>query len=191
MGPGTAMNIKAAVVLLACTILTVLSASAHAVVNGVPVSPTDWFAHGVVGVIPFDDQNRPGACTGTILSRRAVLTAAHCVAKSKRVDVVFDLDMKGKDRVTASQVIVHPGYRDNDGHFGPFDLAILILPAHAYTAVPIPLDPDTTSTDGQQFTIVGYGRHISWNEFSDGTMRKAAISSSGRSTPLVIELVPI
>ena len=185
------MKFKAAAVLLVSLVAIAISASAQAVVNGVPVSPTDWFAHGVVGVIPIDDKGQPGGCTGTMLSRRVVLTAAHCVAKSKRVDVVFDLDIQGKDRVTASQVIMNPGYQYKPNHISTSDLAILLLPAHDYTAIPIPLDPDQTFYDGQQFTIVGYGREVSWNAFSDGAMRKAAISSAGRSTPQVVELVPI
>jgi secreted trypsin-like serine protease len=185
------MKLKAVIGLLICALAGAISASAYAVVNGIPVSPTDGFARSVVGVIPFDDKGEPGDCTGTMLSHRAVLTAAHCVAKSKRVDVVFDLDMKGTHRVTASAVITHPGYQYKPGHFGPGDLAILILPAHDYATMPMPLDPDQTFYAGQQFTIVGYGRDVSWNEWSDGAMRKAAISSSGRSTPQTVELVPI
>ncbi len=75
-----ARTAKAAAILASAALAVLSIAPAGAIINGKPVNESDAYAHAVVGVVPLDKYDHPGACTGILIAPRAVLTAAHCLS---------------------------------------------------------------------------------------------------------------
>jgi len=174
-------------------VLALFAVPARAIVQGLPVAAGDPYAHAVVGVVPVDKYGNPGACTGVLLTSRAVLTAGHCVQGHDivSVSVVFDLTIGERNVVKVAKTVVHPDYKDDLDSFGPADLAIIFLAPHNYPTVIEPLDTDLSFNEGQQFVLLGYGRSDKKLFNSSGVLRKAAIVSTGYDTDTVVELRPI
>ncbi|MEK6774349.1 MAG: trypsin-like serine protease [Bdellovibrionota bacterium] len=112
-------------------------------------------------------------CTGTLISRRVFLTAAHCVdGENTSVEVFFHNTvlcsggMNNKLIYKAEQIITHPGWADNTpGPSGKFtdrannDLALVKLEANA----PPPYQPVQLAQAGElqsstEIVQIGYGR---------------------------------
>jgi hypothetical protein len=111
-------------------------------------------------------------CSGTLITRNVVLTAAHCIPKDKGVGLVFSVKITdGRAYRPASVTVVHADYIDRLSHPDPADptkkimeknrndIALIYfkgdLPS-GYEPAPI-LDDTSLATAGTTTTVAGYG----------------------------------
>jgi secreted trypsin-like serine protease len=116
-----------------------------AITNG---SPHD--GHPSVGMFRLlGNDNRQSTCTGTLIGRRHVLTAAHCTENIAQA--AFDI---GGTQIAVTQLIPHPNW---DPKKIINDVAIARLAKDAPASVsPTPVSPDRP-TVGTQLALIGYG----------------------------------
>jgi uncharacterized protein YkwD/V8-like Glu-specific endopeptidase len=99
--------------------------------------------HPAVGLL----QSGSAGCTATLIGRRTILTAAHCIATSS---VTFKVG--GKSYVSA-QVARHPSYSAGTASN---DVAVAILAQDVVGVAPAPINTAAV-TVGQSITLVGFG----------------------------------
>lgn len=149
-----------------------LATPAHAVVGGTE-APDAALARSSVMVL----SSRGGVCTGIVLARDVVLTAAHCAASGAEHRVHFRDETGEPVLLGIAARAVHPGYDAGAiaGRRRSIDLALLrtdsALPARfvpaALTGAP--------AAAGTPLTLGGYGVARPGDHRSTGTFRTAAL----------------
>jgi len=159
-----------------------LSTSRAPVIGGSPASdPAVVAIHGRRTVC--DDSVPAAACSGTLIAKRVVLTAGHCVepeVSGKGYEVVFgDVSDKAAQRLIVVQIAHHPKYR-RAGYV--FDVALLLLGDEA-PVTPVALsEAPAVPVVGDLVRAVGFG--VSSADDKPGIKREGvmAVRSIGAET---------
>lgn len=132
---------------------------ASAIINGSPDGDQQPAVGGLVSATQYVDGTWT-YCSGTLISPRVFLTAAHCGTEGERVRVTFDTDYQAGDSVYSGTFHADAQYPGptSDLH----DIAVVVLDT-AVTEITPALLPAANSLSAlprdQRFTSVGYGAY--------------------------------
>lgn len=140
------------------------------------------------------DADKGALCTGTFITDRVFLTAAHCVhpemvGEAAEFHVLAGSDLTNQDTscpcYAVQEVHYHPNFNAGSPTAGS-DIAVAIL------AEPIEVEtmaymqtPLTDSMVGQPAYIVGYGVNNGWNNNGAGVKREATVKLNSFSDQFV------
>ncbi len=117
-------------------------------------------------------------CTGTVVAKRLVVTAAHCLQDVQAANVRFALGPNASSpeaQLGVALIVPHPQY---DARRLTNDIGVLVLSQDAPVA-PVPInDSMTSSWVGRSLTFVGYGVTSGFGKAGSGVKRAVDIAVS-------------
>lgn len=152
--------------------------NSQSIINGNVIANDDELAKSVVNLLAYDNQQWISSCTGSVLNKRIILTAAHCLKYVNSEDLRINFSKQTVDagsNLTEEELNqkfvlrkvksfkVHPKF---DGFFGNHDLALILIqgeipethkPVHLLPKKYVVAKKDQTTFDQQAFDVELYG----------------------------------
>lgn len=149
-------------------------------------APSPAVANAVVTIVG----SRGSSCTGTLIARDIILTAAHCIAPGVTTKMV-DYKSQPPRLLDIKRVAVHPQFNPQSvfAHRATADVGLLQL------AAPLAVQPLRIGgalmpiNVGQRLTVVGMGVATVGDGRSGGVARAASLAVTGQPGTLQIRLV--
>jgi len=157
------------------------AASQDFIIGGVEVSSSDPVAASTVAL--YDGS---ALCTGSIIAKDLVVTAAHCIptdAKTLKVYFRTDLYAAGKSAKVVDAV-VNPGYQgENSSGPDENDIALVRFSGNLPSGyAPATLLPERdTLRNGETVTLAGYGINEAQTSNGAGVLRRVDVTISNAS----------
>ena len=147
-----------------------VEATAAAIVGG---QTTTGYA--AVGALT---QRGSAFCTGTVVAKRVVVTAAHCLKDARAANIKFVLGARASSpdaQLGVARVIPHPQF---DSQRLKNDIGVVVLSQDA-PVTPVPINEGMTSSwVGRSLTFVGYGVSSGFTRSGAGVKRAVDIPVS-------------
>lgn len=154
-------------------------------INGGVTGPSDLAAQTVMIV-----STRGSYCTGTVIARDLVLTAAHCV--QPKANYGISVKDGGERVIQVARVVLHPKYDPNqfETRKPSPDMAILklseLLPSRYRTARLS--DKTALPKPNTIFVLAGFGFSRDGDERSLGTLRSVALPAVGTTGGIMVRV---
>ncbi len=166
-------------------------------------SSAPWPASALVGptreapelapyVVMVVDRRDMSYCTGTVIGRSIVLTAAHCVESPENISIYHPDDDDGEGTfLPTADVAVHPGYRPDAAQRRvlSIDLALVRLadplPSHFR---PVSLSDKLRVEIGQKLSLAGFGIADETRPKTGGVLREGTVEVRGTTPPFLVRL---
>jgi hypothetical protein len=184
---GLIAGLRRLLTVLVC--LLVGSAPAKALVGGAAAADSAGVARHLVMIVG----GRGNFCTGTVIARDLVLTAAHCVPPGADYKLIEFDSLRQPSFRDIALVVPHPQFELKAmlAHRVSADLALLKLATPlgpAYTPAPL-MGERKPIAPGDKFLLAGYGVSVRGDGRSGGTARAATLIATGQPGSLQLRLV--